>query len=176
MTMLALLLLVAAGQPVLPAQPAQPVLPAQPAQPVLPVLPRTPVTIAFDAAATADLPRGAASVTAHGETIRCEGVWLSDLIVRAGLPAGPAVRGPALAAAVIAAAADGYRVLFGAAEIEPGIGTTRVLVADRCTGAVAAGGDVPRLVVPGDARAARSVRNLRSLTYVPDPTGTAALR
>jgi hypothetical protein len=153
MTMIALLLLAAAP---------------------LPAPPNTPMAIAFDAASIMGLPRGEASLTAHGETIRCEGAWLSDLVAKAGLPVGPGVRGPALAAGVVAAGADGYRVLFGAAELEPGIGTTRVLVADRCTGASAGDGGVPRLVVPGDGRAARSVRNLQALTYLPDATGAIA--
>jgi hypothetical protein len=130
-----------------------------------------PVPIAFDVAAIAGLPRGDASLSAHGETIRCQGVWLADLMARAGLPAGPAVRGAALAAGVLGVGKDGYAVLFGAAELEPGIGATRVLVADRCDGGSAASGGVPRLVVPGDGRAARSVRDLRSLTYLPVPTG-----
>ncbi len=140
------------------------------AQPPLP----QPVPISFDAAATADLPRGDASLIAHGETIRCKGVWLADLVARAGLPAGQAVRGAALAAGILAVGKDGYAVLFGAAELDPGIGATRVLVADNCVGGPAGGGlasagGTPRLVVPGDARAARSVHGLRSLTYLPVP-------
>lgn len=126
-------------------------------------------SVPFDAAARAGLPQGSATLAAHGEQTQCEGVWLGDLLARAGVPTGDAVRGPALATMVVAEAADGYRVVFSLGEIT--LGKTSVLVADRCDGKPLTDADGPmRLVVPGDTRGARSVRQLRSLsTQVVEP-------
>jgi hypothetical protein len=66
-----------------------------------------PPSLPLDTASLARLPRATATLTAHGQTHSCDGVWLADL----------------------AAAEDGPL----------------------------------RLVVPGEARAARSVRQLQAL-------------
>lgn len=119
----------------------------------------------------AGLPRQPALLVAHGTTLACDGVRLADLLARAGVPAGEALRGPALARVVIATGKDGYRVVFSLAELDAKLGNRPVFVADRCAGAPLAAGDGPlRLVVPGEARAARSVRQLATLrvTIVPE--------
>jgi hypothetical protein len=69
------------------------------------------------------------------------------MIAAAGLPAGEALRGPALTTLIVAEAGDGYRVAFSLA---------------------AADGPL-RLVMPGEIRAARSVRQLRALRVVSLP-------
>ena len=112
----------------------------------------------------AGLPRQPALLVAHGKTIACEGVALTALLARAGVPAGEALRGPALASVVIATGKDGYRVAFSLAEIDAKLGNKPVFVVNRCAGAPLAAEDGPlRLVVPGEARAARSVRQLVAL-------------
>jgi Oxidoreductase molybdopterin binding domain len=129
-----------------------------------------PDQLPLDTAALGRLPVASASLTAHGETQRCDGVWLSDLAAAAGLPAGDAVRGPALTTLIVAEAADGYRVAFSLAEIDAKLGGRAVLIATRCNGKPldAASGPL-RLVVPGEARAARSVRQLQRLRVVALP-------
>lgn len=123
------------------------------------------VAIAFDAAARAGLAPATATLAAHGATQRCTGVRLADLVARAGLPTADAIRGPALTMVIIAEAADGYRVAFSLGEIDPRLGNTDIVVADACDGKPLAAADGPvRLVVPGEARAARSVRQLVRLT------------
>ena len=143
---------------------------AQPARPPVassPLAARPPTAIPFDGGARAGLPRGHAVREIHGATVDCEGVWLGDLLARAGVPAGEALRGRALALAVAADAADGYRIVFTLAELDAGLGRARVLIADACGGAPIAAADGPlRLIVPGDARAARSLRQLRALTLI----------
>ncbi len=120
-----------------------------------------PADIPFDADARAGLPAVSASITAHGTTQQCSGVRLADLAARAGLPAGKALSGPPLAWAIVAEAGDGYRVAFTLAEIDPLLGNRPVVVADRCNGAALSPDAGPiRLVVPGEARAARSLRGL----------------
>ncbi len=116
------------------------------------------------------LPRQPVVLTAHGQTISCEGVPLAALLARAGVPAGEALRGPALASVVIAGGKDGYRVAFSLAELDARLGNHPVFVVDRCAGQPLAAADGPlRLVVPGEARAARSVRQLAGVTVVSVP-------
>lgn len=129
-----------------------------------------PASLPLDQASLARLPRASATLTAHGQTSQCEGVWLTDLAAASGLPAGDAVRGDALSLVIRARAADGYSVAFTLAELDRKLGNRPVLIADRCGGAALPAGDGPlRLVVPGEARAARSVRQLQALTVQPLP-------
>lgn len=124
-----------------------------------------PASLPLDAASLAPLPRASADLTAHGKTSRCDGVWLADLVAAKGLPSGEAVRGPALSILIRAEAADGYRVVFALSEIDRRLGNKPVLIADRCDGKPLPADDGPlRLVVPGEARAARSVKQLRALS------------
>ena len=118
----------------------------------------------------AGLPRQPALLVAHGKTIACTGVPLAVLLARAGVPAGEALRGPALASVVIATGKDGYRAVFSLAEIDAKLGNKPVFVVDRCAGAPLAAEDGPlRLVVPGEVRAARSVRQLVALRVAAVP-------
>jgi hypothetical protein len=115
----------------------------------------------------AGLPRSTARLSAHGRTQACEGVALAALAAKAGLPAGADLRGPALGIGIIAEAQDGYRVLFSLGEIDRKLGNRTVIVADRCDGKALGAEDGPlRLVVPGETRAARSVRQLVRLRVV----------
>ncbi len=151
--MLALVALLAIAD----AQPAHhPVPAAQPA----PVPAELPLDLA-------GLPRSTATFAAHGRSQTCDGVALAAMAAKAGLPAGADLRGPALGIAIIAEAQDGYRVLFSLGEIDPKLGNRPVIVADRCDGKALGPEDGPlRLVVPGEARAARSVRQLVRLRVV----------
>lgn len=93
-----------------------------------------------------------------------EGVALAELLQRAGVPQGGDLGGPWMAAYALATAADGYRVAFSLAELNSGIGGTDALVADTLDGAPLGEGLGPfRLIVPNDKRAARWVRNLKSI-------------
>ena len=126
-----------------------------------------PTEIAIDAATRAALPPAHATFTAHGKSHSCSGVRLADLLARAGVPAGEAIKGAALTTVVVADAADGYRVVFSLGELDAHLGKATVIVADRCDGAPLAAGDGPlRLVVTGDARGARSLRQLERLATV----------
>jgi hypothetical protein len=94
-------------------------------------------------------------------------VALPELLARAGAPQGDALRGPALASYVLFEARDGYRVVFSLAELDPGIRDTDACLAFLKDGAPL-GEDVGpfRLVVPGDHRGARWVRQLSRATVV----------
>ena len=54
-----------------------------------------------------------------GLTSDYEGVLLPDLLRAAGVTLGKELRGPLLAAYVLAEAADGYRVIYSIGEIDP---------------------------------------------------------
>ena len=126
-----------------------------------------PTSLPVDAATLAGLPVANATLTAHGKNHACTGVWLADLAAAAGLPTGEALRGPALTTMIVAEATDGYRVAFSLAELDPKLGNRSVLVASACDGKALPQADGPlRLVVPGEIRAARSVRQLRALRVV----------
>lgn len=114
------------------------------------------------------LPRQTMAWTDHGKARTCEGVMLRDLLVRAGAPNGDDVRGAALSMVIKAEAADGYSVVYSLGEVDEKLGAARLLVADRCDGAALDEADGPlRIVAVGEARGARSVRQLVKLTLIP---------
>lgn len=99
-----------------------------------------------------------------------QGVPLAELLRRAGVPQGSALRGAGLATYVLAEGEDGYTVVFSLAELDSGIEDADVLVADTTDG-----GPIPdklgplRLIAPHEKRPARWVRMLRSITVVKAP-------
>jgi hypothetical protein len=94
-------------------------------------------------------------------------VALEEILRKAGVPQGEALRGPAMATYILAEAADGYRVVFSLAELDAGIADSEVIVADTIDGAPLGDKLGPfRLVAPHEKRPARWVRMLRSITVV----------
>jgi DMSO/TMAO reductase YedYZ molybdopterin-dependent catalytic subunit len=101
------------------------------------------------------------------KTEKYEGVALEEILRKAGVPQGDALRGPAMATYVLAEAADGYRVVFSLAELDAGIADSEVIVADTMDGTPLGDKSGPfRLVAPHEKRPARWVRMLRSITVV----------
>lgn len=153
------------------------------------VPPRVPggVTLQLDSAppralapaALRALPRATVTLAAHGERHRYAGVPLAALLDYAGAwpvgdpGAGTAgargnLRGAALARYVVVTGADGYRAVLALAELDTAtVGTAAaglVVLADSVDGRALAAADGPwRLVVPGDRRPARSVRQVVAL-------------
>ncbi|NBW07256.1 MAG: molybdopterin-binding oxidoreductase [Caulobacteraceae bacterium] len=122
----------------------------------------------------AALPRVSVPLTIHGETHVFEGPLLIDVLKVTGVETGPALRGPALAQAVVVRAADGYTVVFGLAELDPGVRTNRIILADTVDGAPLTAEDGPfRLVAEGDVRPARSVRQVSAFQIVRFPVPPA---
>jgi DMSO/TMAO reductase YedYZ molybdopterin-dependent catalytic subunit len=96
-----------------------------------------------------------------------EGVLLTEILKRAGVPQGEQLRGAAMNTSVVAEASDNYRAVFSLAELDSGIGDAGVLVADSMDGAAMGGELGPlRLVAPKDKRPARWVRMLKGITVV----------
>jgi hypothetical protein len=102
------------------------------------------------------------------ESATFTGVSARVLLAQLGLPAGEPLRGNWLQGVVTAVAEDGYRVAFGAGEFESTLTGRRVLVAWARNGMPLSPSEGPlRLVIEGDARPSRSVRQLTRLQLVP---------
>src|SRR3954447_19288779 len=96
-----------------------------------------------------------------------EGVWVYQVLQRAGAPQESTLRGKALAGYVLAEAQDGYQVLFSLAELDPGFIDNEILLADTANGKPLFGAQGRfRLVVPKDKQGARSVRMPTKLEVV----------
>lgn len=95
---------------------------------------------------------------------RYEGVSLADLLTKYGAPLGKDLRGPALANYVVATGADGYKVVYSLAELDPSFHPGEVIIADAMDGKPLDVHTGPfRLVSTEDKRPARGVRNLISI-------------
>ncbi len=123
--------------------------------------------LTLTAADLAAMPRQTVTTNNNGIATVYEGVWLSDVLKKAGAPLGAGMRGPALSMYVLASASDGYQVVFSAAEVDPDMTDEQFLVADKANGKPLFGENGSfRLVVPKDKRGARSIRMLTSLNVV----------
>lgn len=93
-----------------------------------------------------------------------EGVALRDVLARAGVPFGDALRGTALARVIVASAPDGYRVAYAVAELDAAFTDQIVLLADTRDGRPLLPDTGPlQIIVPNDKRAARWIRQVNKL-------------
>ena len=121
----------------------------------------------------ANLPRSSITAGAHDEKPSLwEGVSLAELLRRAGAPTDKQLRGREMAKFVRVTAADGYQVIFSLTELDAAFGDRNVLLVDRQDGHPLSQKDGPlRLVVMGDKRPARWVREVESIEVVDGSTG-----
>jgi DMSO/TMAO reductase YedYZ molybdopterin-dependent catalytic subunit len=129
----------------------------------------------FSEADLANLPRSSIVAAVHDEKpSRWEGVALAELLRRAGAPADKQLRGREMAKFVRITAADGYQIVFSLTELDPSFGDRNVLLVDRQDGHSLSQKDGPlRLVVAGDKRPARWVRNVETIEVVDGSSGPA---
>ena len=112
----------------------------------------------------AEFPRHTVVTNDHGRKATFEGVALRDVLARAGVPLGEALRGKALARVIVATAGDGYQVAFAIAEVDAGFTDQIILLADRRDGQPLLPDTGPlQLVVPLDKRPARWVRQVSKI-------------
>lgn len=110
-----------------------------------------------------------------GKEYKFDGVALVDILQKAGLKFGDALRGKALATYLLVEAADGYQAVFALPEFDPPSTDRLILLADHQDGAVFPATVGPlKIIVPGDKTHARWVRQVRSLTIVRAPAGAVA--
>jgi hypothetical protein len=127
-----------------------------------------PTPLTLTASGLAAMPREHVEITEPaGEKATYEGVALQEILKKAGIPFGREMRGKALAGYVLAEAKDGYEVAFSLGELDPDLGGTRAIVADKRDGKLLFAYQGPaRLVLPADKEGARSVRMLEKLEVV----------
>jgi hypothetical protein len=102
-----------------------------------------------------------ASVDRDSTPIALTGPSFRSLLDLVGAPGGHDLRGPRLMLAVVAEAADGYRVLFTLAEVDPAFGGTTAIVALAQDGGPLPAAEGPmRVVVAGDQHFSRWVRQV----------------
>lgn len=140
---------------------------AQEATPSISVTGAVPHALTLTAADLAAMPRATVTTTNNGIATTYEGVWLADVLKKAGAPLGSGMRGPALSSYVVASASDGYQVVLSLAEVDPEMTDEQFLLADKADGKPLFGENGSfRLVIPKDKRGARSIRMLTSLNVV----------
>lgn len=126
---------------------------------------KQPLTLSADD--LAKMPRATVKTTSNGMETVYEGVWLHEVLKRAGVPQAEALRGKALASYVLAEASDGYQVVFSLGELDPAFIDNEILLADTANGKALFGAQGRfRLVVPKDKPGARSVRMLTKIEVV----------
>jgi hypothetical protein len=129
------------------------------------------------AAALAALPRVRGETLDHGDTLRYEGIALREVLRVA--EAGPvdSLRGAALRRLVVLEGRDGYRIVLTLAELDATLGATQVVVVDRENGSALDAERGPmRIIVVGDSRASRWVRQISRITLVDFPLPAPAAR
>lgn len=111
------------------------------------------------------LPRvSVATADAAGIKTTHEGVALRDVLVKAGVPMGAALRGKALAQVVLATASDGYQAAYAIAELDAEFSDRMIIIADHRNGQPLLPDSGPlQIVVPQDKRAGRWVRQVKTL-------------
>ena len=126
---------------------------------------KQPLTLTADD--LAKMPRASVRTTSNGMETVYEGVWLHEVLKKAGAPQGSELRGKALASYVLAEAQDGYQVVFSLAELDPTFIDNQILLADTANGKPLFGAQGRfRLVASKDKPGARSIRMLTRLEVV----------
>jgi DMSO/TMAO reductase YedYZ molybdopterin-dependent catalytic subunit len=142
-------------------------LQAQDSQPTLQITGAVKQALTLTADDLAKMPRATVKTTSGGMETVYDGVWLHEVLKKAGVPQGGELRGKALSSYVIAEAQDGYQVVFSLGELDPSFIDNEILLADTANGKPLFG---PlgrfRLVVPKDKPGARSVRMLTKIEVV----------
>ncbi|HEV7775959.1 MAG TPA: molybdopterin-dependent oxidoreductase [Luteibacter sp.] len=128
----------------------------------------------IDHATMAKLPPAEVMAAAHDSPKSSwKGVALASILEQAGAPTGKQLRGRAMASYVRVTATDGYQVVFALTDFDPDFshGATIVL-ADEHDGKPLTDDGPFRLVIPGDVRPARWVRNVKTIEVVDGGSGT----
>lgn len=120
----------------------------------------------LSAADLAKLPRLTVNAKDHdGKPVSFEGVALVEVLRLAGVEFGEKLKGKQLALFLLVDAADGYRAVFALPELDPAFTDQNVILADRRDGKPLSDAEGPwRVVVPGEKRQGRWVRQVVALT------------
>ncbi len=96
-----------------------------------------------------------------------EGAPLVEILRLAGVKLGEQLRGQEMTTYVLVKAADDYQVVFAIAELDPGFTDRVVFLADKRDDKSLSAEEGPlRIIVPGEKRQARWVRQVTTLTVL----------
>jgi len=119
------------------------------------------------AAEIGNIAHATVSVRDHDAPAQYQGIPLAALLAMAGIQLGDKLKGPRMTEALLVEAADGYKAVFALAEVDPAFATREIILADKRDGKPLDAKEGPlRIVVPGDKRAARWVRQVTILRVV----------
>jgi hypothetical protein len=119
------------------------------------------------AAQVENLPHVTVDTSDHDKPAQFRGVALSALLSMAGIQLGDSMRGPRMTEALLVEAADGYKVVFALAELDPAFASREIILADKRDGKPLDAKEGPfRMVVPGDKRPARWIRQVTTLKVI----------
>jgi hypothetical protein len=124
-------------------------------------------TTAVSATQIVGLPHLTVTVPEHDATVQFDGVSLANVLTLAGIQLGDKLRGPRMTETLLVEAADGYKVAFALAEVDPAFAVRDIILADKRDGKPLDAKEGPlRIVAPGDKRAARWVRQVTALRLI----------
>ena len=113
------------------------------------------------------MPSDSVEVVHDGASHWFHGVRLNELLRRAGIPTGRSLRGDAMNLVMRLSAADGYRITLSLSELEPDFTDRTAIVAYRMGDGALSEKDGPlRLVISGEKRGARMIRQLTEIRIV----------
>ena len=113
------------------------------------------------------LPHVKVTAGVAGSSATFEGVALEALLEKAGVEFGQTLKGKRLASCLLVEAADGYRVVIALPEIDPAFTDKQILLAFSRDGKPLDEKEGPyRVVIPGEKRMARWVRQVTALKIV----------
>jgi len=122
----------------------------------------TPITIS--AADLAKMTHISGTVLEGDTVVTYQGVQLSEILKKAGVPFGGGIKGAELLGVIIAKGEGGKTVAFTYGEIDPDIGGTSIIVADQVGGVPITGEHGPlHLVVLTDRGNARFIDKIATL-------------
>src|ERR1043165_8015114 len=107
-----------------------------------------------------------------GKEYNYEGVAIIDVLQKAGVKFGEALRVKALATYLLVDAVDGYQAVYSLPELDSSVNERLILLADKQDGVAFPAGVGPlKIIVPGDKTHARWVRQVKSFTIARAPVG-----
>jgi hypothetical protein len=140
---------------------------SEPTEYLLDVIDEAGVKHAVDREAFLRLPRQSANVKSRDTDTGFQGASLVDLLSSVGVKFGSDLRGKRTPTVAILEATDGYRVVLSLLEIDPSTTDRQAIVADEQDGKPLDARLGPyRLVIPGDKREVRWIRNVRTIRVV----------
>lgn len=140
---------------------------AQGSQPTVQVTGDVKQVLTLTADDLAKMPRATVRMAGNAKETVYQGVWLHEVLKKAGAPLGGDLRGKALTSYMLAEAQDGYQVVFSLAELDPTFIDNEILLADTANGQPLSGAQGRfRLVAPKEKHGSRSVHLLTKLEVV----------